>query len=189
MKNIPILLCKEVNIGPQQQVLLECFLDEYTDQLANCKGLVFHNKDLEENANIVIALTSSLSKLDNDNRIYISSINLYDSQITRNSEKQIAPFKNLRESQADYLLEIDPQILTLAKMRKPDNFENELNQLIQDIHFQKFDTDNGRPPPDYSKLWFPTPETCTDLSNMSPLQREDYDQILQLQRCEKKPKN
>ena len=70
-------------------------------------------------------------------------------------------------------------------MRNPDDFENELNQLIQDIHFQKFDTDNGRPPPDYSKLWFPTPETCTDLSNLSPLQREIYDQILQLQRCEK----
>ena len=91
----------------------------------------------------------------------------------------------MSESQADYLLEIDPQLLAIAKMRKPDDFENELNQLIQDIHFQKFDFDNGRPPPDYSKLWFPTPETCTDLSKLSPLQREFYDQILQLQRCEK----
>ena len=158
-------------------------MDEYTDQFANCTGLVIPNKNLEETANI--ALTSSLSKMDNDNKIYISAINLSDSQITLNSKKQIAHFEILRESQADYLLEIDPQLLALAKMRNPDDFENELNQLIHDIHFQKFDTDNGRPPPDYSKLWFPTPETCTDLSNLSPLQREIYDQILQLRRCEK----
>ena len=183
MKNIPILLSKKVNIGPQQQVLLECYLDEYTDQLANCTGLVIPKKNLEETANI--ALTSSLSKMDNDNKRYISAINLFDSEITLNSKKQIAHFEILSESQADYLLEIDPHLLALAKMRNPDDFENELNQLIHDIHFQKFDTDKGRPPPDYSKLWFPTPETCTDLSNLSPLQREIYDQILQLRRCKK----
>ena len=108
------------------------------------------------------------------------------SQITLNSKTQIAHFEILRESQADYLLEIDLQLLTLAKMRKLDDVENELNQLIQDLHYQKFDTDKGRPPPDYSKLWFQTPETSTDLSNLSPLQRELYDQNLQLQRVVKK---
>ena len=62
--------------------------------------------------------------------------------------------------------------------------------MIQDFHFKKIDTPTGRPPPDYSKLWFRTPETCNDFSNLTPLQRELYDQILQLQRQEKMdPKN
>ena len=91
--------------------------------------------------------------MDNVNKIYISAINLFDSQITINNKKQIALFEILRESQAAYLLEIDQQLLAPAKMRKPDDFENEPNQLIQDIHFQKFDTDNGRSPSDSSQLF------------------------------------
>ena len=91
----------------------------------------------------------------------------------------------MNEAQADNLIEIDPQLISLAKMRNPDGFESELNQLIQDFHFKKIDTPTGRPPPDYSKLWFPTPETCHDFSNSTPLQREFYDRILELERQEK----
>ena len=67
----------------------------------------------------------------------------------------------------------------------PHDFEGELNQLIQDFRFQKIDTPTGRPPLYYSKLRFSTPETCTDFSNLTPLQREIYGKILQLQRQEK----
>ena len=97
----------------------------------------------------------------------------------------MAHFEILNEPQADNLIEIDPQLISLAKMRNLDDFGGELNQLIHDFHFQKFDTPPDRPPPDYSKLWFPTPETCNNFSNLTPLQREFYDQILQLQRQEK----
>ena len=75
-------------------------------------------------------------------------------------------------------------------MRNPGDFESELNHLIQDFHFKKIDTPTGRPPPDYAKLRFPTPETFHDFSNLTPLQRKIYGQILQLQRQEKMdPKN
>ena len=86
---------------------------------------------------------------------------------------------------ADNLIEFDPQLISVAKMRNPDDFEGGLNQLIQDFHFKKNDTPTGCPPPDFSKLWFPTPETCNDFSLLTPLQREIYDPILQLQRQEK----
>ena len=93
-------------------------------------------------------------------------------------------------AEADNLIEIDPQLISLAKMRNPDDFEDELNQLIQDVHFKKIDTPTGRPLPYYSKLCFPTPETCNDFSILTPLQGKIYDQILQLQRQEKMdPKN
>ena len=127
-------MSKKVNVGPQQKVLLECYLNEYTDQLANCRGLVSPNKNLQEKANI--ALTSSPSQTDNDKKTYVSAIKVSDSQITLNSKTQIAHFEILRESQAEYPIKIDPQLLALAKMRKPDDFANEINQVIQDIHFQ-----------------------------------------------------
>ena len=88
----------------------------------------------------------------------------------------------MNEAQVDKLIEIDPQLISLAKMHKPDDFEGELNQLVQHFHFQKIDTPTGRPPPDYSKLWFPTSETCNEFSNLTPLRTEIYDQILQLQK-------
>ena len=47
-------------------------------------------------------------------------------------------------------------------MRNLDDFEGKLNQLVQDFLFKETDTPTGRPPADYSKLWFPNPETCKD---------------------------
>ena len=90
----------------------------------------------------------------------------------------------LIEAQADNLIEIGPQLISSEKMLNLDDFECELNQLIQDFHFQKIDTPTGRPPPDYSKLWFPTPETCNDFANLTSLQRDVYDQFLPHQRQE-----
>ena len=39
--------------------------------------------------------------------------------------------------------------------------------------------------PEYEKLWFPTPETCPEPTNLSPLQREIFEQLLKLQEMEK----
>ena len=91
----------------------------------------------------------------------------------------------MNEAQADNLIEIDPQLISLAKMCDQVDFEGELNQLIQDFLFQKIDRPTGRPPLDYSKVWFPNPETCNDFSNLTLPRREIYDQILQLERQEK----
>ena len=117
--------------------------------------------------------------------MFVSAINLCDNQIMLNNRNEIAHFEILNEAQADNLIEIDPQLISLAKMRNPDDFGGELNQLIQEFHFKKIDIPTGRPSPDYSKLWFPTPETCNEFSILTPLQRENYDQIWQLQRQEK----
>ena len=85
----------------------------------------------------------------------------------------------MKKTLADKLIEIDAHLVSLAKMRKPNDFEGELNQLIQDFDFEKNYTPTSRPP-----------ETCTDFSNLTLLQREIYGQFLQLQRQEKMdPKN
>ena len=188
LPKMPLILTKKLQVVPQSQVLLECSLAKLSDQYQPGTGLVISSDHLEDKCSIV--LNSSLSKIDDTGKVFVSAINLSDNQITLNNQTKIALFEILNEAQADNLIEIDPQLISLAKMRNPDDFEGKLNQLVQDFHFKKIDTPTGRPHSDYSKLWFPTPETCKDFSNLTPHQGEIYDQILQLQRQEKMdPKN
>ena len=188
LPKIPLIFTKKVQIAPQSQVLLQCSLAKLSDQYQFCTGLVIPSDRQEDKCGI--ALTSLLSKIDDTVKVFVSALNLSDNQITLNNQTKIAHFETLNEAKADNLIEIDPQLISLAKMRNLDDFEGELNQLIQDFHFKKIETPTGCPTPDYSKLWFPTPETCHDFSNLTPLQREIFDQILKLQRQEKlDPKN
>ena len=188
LPKIPFILTKKVQLAPQAQLLLKCSLAKLSDQYQSCAGLVIPSDRLEDNCSI--APTSSLSKIHDTGKVSVSAISLSDNQIKLNKKTEKVHFEILNEAQADNSIKIDPQLISLAKMRNPDDFEGELNQLIEELHFKKIDTPTGRPPPDYSKLWFPTPETCNDFSNFTPLQREIYDQILQLQRQEKMdPKN
>ena len=99
-----------------------------SDQYQTCTGLVFPSDHLEDKCSI--ALTSSLSKIDDTSKVFVSAINLSDNQITLNNQTEIAHFENLNEAEADNLIEIDPQLISLAKMRNRDDFEGELNQLI-----------------------------------------------------------
>ena len=48
-----------------------------------------------------------------------------------------AHFEILKNEHADILIENDPQLFSLAEMRKPGDFEGELNQLIEDSIFRK----------------------------------------------------
>ena len=69
--------------------------------------------------------------------MFVSAIFLCDNQIMLNNRNEIAHFEILIKAQADDLFEIDPHLISLAKMRKPDDFEGELNQLIQEFQFKK----------------------------------------------------
>ena len=65
----------------------------------------------------------------------------------------------MNEPRVDNMIEIDTQRICSATTRNIGDFEGELNQLMQAFHFQKIDTPTGFPSPDYSKVWFSTPET------------------------------
>ena len=177
-------MTKKFRIGPQSQVLLECRLAKLSDQYHYCTGLVIPSDSLEDKSSI--ALTSSLSKIIDTGKVFVSAINISGKKVTLKNQTEIAHFETLNEAQADNLMKIDPRLFSLAKMRNPDDFGGELNQLIQEFHFEKIDTPTARPTPNYSKLWFPTPETSKDFSNLTRLQREFYDQFFLRQRQEKK---
>lgn len=113
IRKIPLVLTQKVNIQPQEQVILECKLTKGLDQYKSCTGLVIPCSRLEDKCSI--ALTSSLSKIDEEGRAYISAINLTDSQVTLKNQTEIANFEILSEAQADSLIEIDPQLIFFAK--------------------------------------------------------------------------
>ena len=106
-----------------------------SDQYQSCTGLVIPSDHLEDKC--ISALTSSLCKFDDTGKVFVSAINLSDNQITLNNRTEMAHFEILNKTQADNLIEIDPQLISLVKVRNPDDFEGELNQLIQDFHLKK----------------------------------------------------
>ena len=67
-------------------------------------------------------------------------------------------------------------------MRNHENLKAEINQLMQT---EIIGGSKTRPKPEYDKLWFPTPETCSDPENLSSLEREIYEQISHFKSLEK----
>ena len=153
---------------------------ENSDHFSECSGVVKPNEQFENTAEI--ALTSSLRTIDEKGKILISAINISDHYVHIKADTLIASLDILNQSQADRLINIDPQLIALAKMRDPNDLENGLNQLeckwISQIR-------KVAPTPLYDKLWFRTPETCSSPENLPPLQREIYEQIKHFQSLEK----
>ena len=162
-KNSPkihLTLPKKVQIGLHMRVLLECTLAKPSDQYQSCTGLIIPSDHLKDKRGFV--LTSSLSKIEDAGKVFVPGESLSENQITLINQSEIPHFKILNEAKADNLIEFDPQLISLAKMCNSDDFAGELNQFNQDFHFIKVETPTGHPPLNYSKLWFPTPETCND---------------------------
>ena len=67
----------------------------------------------------------------------MSAVNVSDKEVTSNYQTEKAHSVRKFEARADNLIEIDPKLNSLAKMRNPDGFEGELSQLIQDFQLQK----------------------------------------------------
>ena len=109
-------------------IIIECSLANLSDQYQSCIGLNIPSDCLEDKCGI--ALNSSLSKIDDTGKAFVSAINLSDNQITLNNQTEIARFEILNEAQADNLNETDPQVISLAKIRYQDDFDGELNRII-----------------------------------------------------------
>ena len=83
MKKLPkisLILTKKIQIAPQMQVLLQCSLSTFSDKYQSCTGLVIPSDLLEDKCSIF--LTSSLSKIDDNGKVFVSARNLSDNQRT-----------------------------------------------------------------------------------------------------------
>ena len=133
LPKIPLILTKKVQIAPQSQVLLECSLAKISSLHQTCTGIVIPSDHLEDKCSI--ALTLSPHTIDDKRKVFVSAINLSDNQFTLNSPTEIAHSEIPKETQDGNVIEIDPQLISLAKMRNTDDFEGDLNQLIQDFDY------------------------------------------------------
>ena len=61
---------------------------------------------------------------------FILAIDRSDNQITLNIQTETAHFRILNGTNADILIEIDPQPIFLSKIRNPADFGDEMYQLI-----------------------------------------------------------
>ena len=111
----------------------------------------------------------------------MSARNLCDHQITFNNKTIVEYFEILTESQRNILLKLilnlfrlqNSAILTILRKKGINLFMMFILQSM--IH----------PLADHRRTMKKTPETCSDLSDLTPLQRDIYYQILQFQRLEK----
>ena len=130
-KKIPIYTNKKHTIQPNEQIFLECYLSDKTDQFENKSVVITPNAILEKETEI--ALTSSLSTVAKNNTLYVSALNVTEYPITINSRTEVGRFSIFLTEQANQLTQVDPQLITLAKSRNKDDYFAELNQLIQDF--------------------------------------------------------
>ena len=183
----PILASCKKTIQPHCQDFLECVIGDAPQSLLQTTGIVIPNEEFEKKTGLKIM--SSISTIDNKYCIKICLLNTDDTPVTFKNNTHVANFKILTPLQASTLNQLDPQLISSAKFRNENNFCAELNQLISH-HRHSRDKQPERPKPDYSRLWFPTPETCTDASKLSPLHRRIHDAIADLQNQERlDPKN
>ena len=83
LPNFFLVLTKKVQIAPQSQVLLECSLAKISDQYQSCTALIIPSDHLADKFSI--ALISSLRKIDDTGKVFVSAINISDNRITLNN--------------------------------------------------------------------------------------------------------
>ena len=172
---------EKTTIAPNQQTILKCVLLS-KNKLSELCGIVEPKTSFEEKTGLCI--TSSLSKVDSSGHLFISALNLQENEVTIPRNSDIALFKFLSPQQAETLTPIDPQLLTLAKSKNPDDFVTEINQLVIDQTFSS-ESQPPRPQPDYKNFWFQTPESCRNPEKLQGVEKRIYEELLKLQELDK----
>ena len=163
-------------IKPQQEEILYAKID-VPKKLEGHTGILIPDETFEENADL--KLSPAVVKVAKENNISIIAITLNEHNVTITKNKQIAVFQFLPPEDGEELIEIGPDLLALDKIKDGEIF-NSINEILstRNVHGKN---QPKRPPPDYDKIWFPTPETCQNLENLPSLQRKIYDNITELQ--------
>ena len=155
-KDYPLVASKKTVIQPFQQDTIECFVQNQNTEIADVTGIVTPNENFEQKRDLLAM--SSINQLDKTLIVKVSVFNPNDRAVTICKDTEIAKFKLFTPRQAQFLQPLDLRLISLAKMRNSKNFEQELNQLLQ-VSTVNGESQPDRPPPEFNKLWSPTPET------------------------------
>ena len=105
---------KKQVLQSNEQAVLECKLQDKLKSFTDLCGIIIPNEIFEKDSEII--LTSCLSKVAVYNILYIYVLNITEHPVTINKGEEIAKFSFLTSDQAEKLLEVDPQIINVAKM-------------------------------------------------------------------------
>ena len=147
-KKFGVYTQKRQVLQPNQQAVLECKIQDKLESFTDLCGVIIPNEIFEKDSEII--LTSSLSKVAEDNILYIYVLNVTEHPVTINNGEEIAKFAFLASDQAEKLLEVDPQLINVAKMS--EKYLTEINQLIQVTDASKRKAQPTKPAPEYEKL-------------------------------------
>ena len=96
LPRITLILTIKVQIALLSHVLLESSLAKLSDQNQTFTGLVVRGNRLDDKSSN--ALTSSLSKIDDIGKVFVSDKNLSDNQITLKNQTEKSHFKTLNKA-------------------------------------------------------------------------------------------
>ena len=178
-----LVASKKTVIQPFQQDTIECFVQNQNTEIADATGIVTPNEKFEQKHDLLAM--SSINHLDKTLIVKVSVFNPNDRAVTICKDTEIAKFKLITPRQAQFLQPLDLRLILLAKMRNSENFEQELNQLLQ-VSTVNGESQPDRPLPKYNKLWFPTPETWDPSEKLTPVQRKIYNQLQESREAEQR---
>ena len=145
-------------------------------------GIVIPSQELEEKSEL--AITSSISEIDKNHTVYITAFNMTEHYLTLPFKTETGKFSILTLSEFKKFIPILPETLALAKMKQPDDVELGIDELIEEKTSMP-SASQLKPPPEYEKFWFPTPETCSNPGSLPTIHWEIFEQILHFQSLEK----
>ena len=172
----PVLMSQKSFIKPQNQEILYMKI-EIPKNLEGYTGFIIPRDDYENSTEL--KLSSAVVTVGKGNMVTILALNLNDHGVTIPRNKEIAVFQFLSPQEEEDSIEIGPELIALNKMKNGEILK-EINQLLR-VGKNSGGKQPTRPPPDYEKIWFPTPETCANPESLPPLQREIFDNIAEQQ--------
>ena len=172
---------EKTTIAPNQLTTLKCNLLSKKIFADVCR-IVEPKVGFEDKTGLCIL--SSLFTTDPNGFSFISALNLQNNAITIPRNSDFASFKFHSQQQAGTLTPIDPQLLTLAKLRNLDDFVQEINQLTIDKKFNS-DSQPPRPQPEYEKFCLPTPKTCQHPERLHGVEKRIYNELSKFQELDK----
>ena len=140
--------------------------------------MIIPDKDPENSTEL--SLSSSVVAVGKDNTVSVLTVILNDRAMTFTKNKQVAVFQFLSQQDEEELIEIGSELLALNKKKK-GKVLREINQLMR-VGETRAGKQPKRTPPEYDKIWFPTPKNCQNPDNLHTVQREIFLNVAELQK-------
>ena len=166
LQTLELRASQKTTISPRQQIFVPVIAEK---DIGNVTGTVEAFPAFERKTELLVS--PSMSEI-NKQQSHVQITNHLDHAIMIPQHTTVAVFRILTPNQAKNVQPMTNEQLTLIS-KFPDEANNVINQLFQEPSATK------------DKRWYPTPETCDDSDKLNKIERQIYDEIIQLREAEK----